>query len=806
MLKKRSWHGKPRLNPDLLASLVIIGVGIFFFSDFLFSSKNFYFRDILNFHYPLRKILIESYSRGEFPLWNPFIYLGQPMLANPNYMAFYPTNLLHLFLPFNYAFKLHFILHPIMAGLGAYFLQRRLGICNVAALTGSLAYEFSGTVLSFLNLYNIIPAVALLPWIGYAFIGALREHWLRRSLLLGALLAIQIIALEPLMLQCLILTLAAFAIYHLMETRDHMKAARNVLRVGAFSVFFGLGLAAIQVLPTLELLPLSARGEFDFVEVSRWSMHPLDFLSAAVPNMFGSYYTINLAGAWGDSIHEGREGYLVSFFLGSCLLLLTLLSFSSRRKKMWRVLAGLALVSVILTLGRYNPLYKWLFDHVPFFALGRYPSKYFLLSTLAFCMMASLGLEAFLQQSETPKERGHRLVCAICGILIAGVFLIGWGYLHAHPAILEKWLRYEMGPEKSLTKNFSDLTTQLNASILASGIYFFAGGLLFLTASFSRRRILLGGLLPVLILAELIPANLRLSPSISDADVDFVPEINTYIQQNGPEEGYRVVTPTLLRPMPDLHLRTPNRSSAWLVLFYKMSGQPFFGMMNGIQYSLDRSVDHLNTREAEALYSLCGQMPDASALTLLQKMNSPLILSMEELTDPRLRLISTFDNRSELPSRAYWLENTLGRAYFVSGTDVVPSEREALDRYLQPEFRVGNTVILEGEGKSEMGETGAGSIKILNYKNSRVECEVRAKTDGYLVLLDSFYPGWSAYVDGRETPVLKANYAFRAVRVPEGIHRVEFIYRPASFYLGLALSSIVLLGGLTILIIFGRKT
>ena len=199
-------------------------------------------------------------------------------------------------------------------------------------------------------------------------------------------------------------------------------------------------------------------------------------------------------------------------------------------------------------------------------------------------------------------------------------------------------------------------------------------------------------------------------------------------------------------------------------------------------------------------------MPDASALTLLQKMNSPLILSMEELTDPRLRLISTFDNRSELPSRAYWLENTLGRAYFVSGTDVVPSEREALDRYLQPEFRVGNTVILEGEGKSEMGETGAGSIKILNYKNSRVECEVRAKTDGYLVLLDSFYPGWSAYVDGRETPVLKANYAFRAVRVPEGIHRVEFIYRPASFYLGLALSSIVLLGGLTILIIFGRKT
>jgi len=68
-------------------------------ADVLFTSKNFYFRDILNFHYPLRKVLIDSYARGEWPLWNPYVYLGQPMLANPNYMAFYPSNLFHLFLP-----------------------------------------------------------------------------------------------------------------------------------------------------------------------------------------------------------------------------------------------------------------------------------------------------------------------------------------------------------------------------------------------------------------------------------------------------------------------------------------------------------------------------------------------------------------------------------------------------------------------------------------------------------------------------------------------------------------------------------
>src|SRR5213593_1121892 len=164
-------------NADLWYPVLLVVAGILFFWDPLFSSKNFYFRDILNFHYPLHKVMIDAYARWEFLLWNPYVYLGQPLLANPNYMAFYPTNLFHLFLPFNYAFKLHFIVHPILGGLGLYFLQRRLGIDALAGFGGSLAYQFCGPVLSFLNLYNIVPAVALIHWLGWAFVGALGRSW-----------------------------------------------------------------------------------------------------------------------------------------------------------------------------------------------------------------------------------------------------------------------------------------------------------------------------------------------------------------------------------------------------------------------------------------------------------------------------------------------------------------------------------------------------------------------------------------------------------------------------------------------------
>src|SRR5205814_8331977 len=102
------------------------------------------------------------------------------MLANPNYMALYPTNLFHLFLPFNYAFMLHFLVHPILGGLGLYFLQRRLGIAALVVFGGSLVYQFLVVTLLFLNLYNIVPAVALLQWLGWAFFVALVDFgWWR---------------------------------------------------------------------------------------------------------------------------------------------------------------------------------------------------------------------------------------------------------------------------------------------------------------------------------------------------------------------------------------------------------------------------------------------------------------------------------------------------------------------------------------------------------------------------------------------------------------------------------------------------
>lgn len=142
---------------------LIVLLNLLFFADALFTDKTFFYRDVSFFHYPLKRLVTEAYARGEWPLWNPYIQLGQPLLANPNSMAFYPTQIVFQILPFETAFELHFILHCILAGITTFFLGRRLRLSAFSAFLSAVIYNFSGVTLSFVNLFNILPVVAYLP-------------------------------------------------------------------------------------------------------------------------------------------------------------------------------------------------------------------------------------------------------------------------------------------------------------------------------------------------------------------------------------------------------------------------------------------------------------------------------------------------------------------------------------------------------------------------------------------------------------------------------------------------------------------
>ncbi len=86
-----------------------------------------------------------------------------------------------------------------------------------------------------------------------------------------------------------------------------------------------------------------------------------------------------------------------------------------------------------------------------------------------------------------------------------------------------------------------------------------------------------------------------------------------------------------------------------------------------------------------------------------------------------------------------------------------------------------------------------GKVEQVRYRPNHVTIKTRQKGNGFLVLMDSYFPGWTVKVDGKEKPILRANHFYRAVQLGPGEHTLEFEYFPEGFKLGLMISGISLL-------------
>ncbi|MBC7996868.1 MAG: YfhO family protein [Leptolyngbya sp.] len=142
--------------------------------------------------------------------------------------------------------------------------------------------------------------------------------------------------------------------------------------------------------------------------------------------------------------------------------------------------------------------------------------------------------------------------------------------------------------------------------------------------------------------------------------------------------------------------------------------------------------------------------------------------------------------------RVYENTRTLGRAYLMFNSVFARDESVALNMVSADGFDGLTTVVLEsGKKQQELSplvsvERGKAVTLGVNEPNC-IEMDVDSPADAMLVLTDTFFPGWSARVDGKDTEIVLANYLFRAVAVPKGIHHVAFTYQPNSFLISLLL-------------------
>ena len=298
----------------------------------------FFFRDNFSTHYPLKVVSAAVFRSGEIPFWNFHDGGGQPLAGNPNALTFYPDNVLYLLLPAHVAFNLHFLIHLV----AAWFAMRALSRSNASA---SL-YVLSGAAISATSFYNLIVAIAIIP---FAFWAAER----RQLFLLGAAFGLLVLAGEP-----VTIIGAAIGVAILWPSWRLVVAAAVSLVIGLPQV-----IAYGEIAREVE----RSRG-YSAQTVLNASLDPRRIVELLV----GPIAPLN-------------EPHL---FLSLIIGVVALPALWQRSRYVW-----IAAASLFLALGRFNPIVRFAVESVPALRVVRFPEKFVIPMVVAIIVLAAKPLQ-----------------------------------------------------------------------------------------------------------------------------------------------------------------------------------------------------------------------------------------------------------------------------------------------------------------------------------------------------------------------------------------------------------------------------
>ena len=721
---------------------------------------------------------------GSIPLWNPYIMLGQPFLGEGQAALFHPLSWLFIALPTGAAYNWIVACCLLFAGLAFYGYLRALRLSTDTAFCGALVWSFSnifvariaGGHLTNLLIFFELPLM-LMFWERHRQSGSLRP-------LLGLALvyALMILAAHP---QFLYIFSLFFMCYVLVQSAVAASAGRAaaleegkaIVRLGGF-VLLGIGLGAVQLLPTADFARESSRTLASIEFCGSFSFPFRSLLTLLAPHFFGFTDARGFGQYWG-----GGNIYEMLAYLGLLPLVLLLPGvFAAPRRRRLPLLAC-ALLFLLLALGNNTPLFPLIYKYVPGFNIFRGPSKCMHVTLFCLATFSAYGLEALLHPRGAASRRN---LWAALGVAAAGfvVALTLFVYLIPfHEALGSHW-RQLMGAvigfddSKILASDVND-AAHVAALDLLRAMLFLALAALLATLAWSARW---GARWPrarrplalALILADLLCVFLPLFKTDQVARIR-VPEALAAPLKANPAPP-RVLAPEVQANAPMLHgFSSPSGYVGANLERYNR----FINAAQGVPLDTAQLFDPINNY-------VPGLRFFAFDYQIL--MNNEVTSAVKPLAQAAGQSLVRFPE-------------PFPRAYLAATPRACANEQEALQYVLD-----NGQALLE----SPAVEPGAAAlppaaplaadeqVRITAFSPNRVELEAKAAQPRLLALAEAWEKNWKATVNGKPAPVLPANHLFRGVIVPKGTSRIVFTYAPAAFRWGALLSLLSLSGALAL--------
>ena len=751
--------------------------------------------DFTEQYFPLRAFTAVEWVHYQNPLWNPYLFGGQPALADIQSGALYPIHVIQSLVlgwggpligqPTGFPIKAlewQVILHFSLVAVGTYLFIRYLALYHNLSLRqarfggviASIVFTYSGYLTGFpVQQITILQASAWLPWILWGLLAGCRDvslyvmkerniYGVFQPLALTALaFAMAILAGHPQTVMYIFYVSLAYVLFlafnishfsrRLIFSRQWL--VRLVWHLGFWfvSIALGVALSAAQLLPTLEFISLSLRSDLSYQAVSA-GLPLTELISILYPGFFGgspeyvgivSLVLIALALTLAWSLAKPPAAQNESLQINPSYALAPHVFF-------W---LGAGLVSLLLAFGNNLFLYPFVYLLLPGFDTVRQQERAFLLFSFSASLLAGYGAMLLLQPLTKPAQRAYSRfernlrVIAVVALFVTGLFVYG------------STASFARGDEVNLF--YGVLWHHLFGLLMLAGIVV----LLMLRPRRWLRRwwgmVLIAGLLAF----NLFTVNWQFNLESPEEPPLFTPNgVTQFLQTSLENTPGRIVSGGLL----------PGGNSASSVF----------------------NLEDLTGNTPLQLASVDQFMQQMPAWRLWQLMNVRYIVDTRDIGDAGLQPVFAEDDLT-----VYQMGDPFERAWFVSEVEVIMDNEKATARLASDDFDLRNSAVVATPVNESLERVSTATVNVQKISPTLLRLDTGTSGNHFLVISQIFYPGWQVTIDGQSADLLRTNVVQQGVVVPPGEHTIEIFFSPRTFNIGVvvSLTALIICGGLLLI-------
>ncbi len=749
-LSPNSSASKSRSSPlkiieDALPFAVMLAIFVLYFWPILSQENILVYKDISQFAYPMKWYLWKVWALGEWPFWYPHIFQGIPFLPLMHTGIFYPPSVLFLLKDFALAFNTYFLFHHLVLMISVYVLSRYWGVSKLASLFSAVIALLGGYFLSLSSIYNQFHSAVWFPLILLFYQKHMEKKGVGYLLSASILVAFQVLGGGPESAIFSVLMIYVSSLFLINDENSIRQVIEKTFKMLSV-VLLALGLSAVQWIPTFHFLEHLTRGEgISYSYSTEGSLEPGSLTDFILPENSQGFFS---------SEKVQKKTFLKSIYMGVLPFFILLIGMIWFRKDLFvRFWMIIFVTGIMLSLGRYNPLYFYIHSWVPFFDLFRYPPKFFFFSAFALIFLSGRGLDRLVDDLA---QRRMRWNIPLAFLLLLAVLAVLIFYYFDDRRIIETLMILGLAASGCLAIYFNKMNQK-----------FFL--IFFLLVS----------------VLDLMGKNGMLIPFVHKTFYTPPPVLAERMGNRADE--YRI-------------FRDRKIKVSKLVGSQKKSDEGSFNQ-NALS-PLDRKFvlrDELH-HNLGAIYNIA--YADGRETMLLK--DSALWENIFTASSPdRKKIIlmrsnvkyQVVDDYEVFPSpglprgikKVEEFRDALPRAFLV-GRSIHGREPHLLNTYYDESFDPLQEVLLSGEVPLQTQNDFSGQLKKITYSPNSVQLLTDQNAEGFLVLLDTWFPGWEVKVDGEPEQIHRGNYFYRAVKLSPGSHTIKFSYVPEGFKMGLGIS------------------